>query len=290
VDGSTDCTNIAGANPITNDQRGEPRPFNTQCDLGAYEAQSTPSGFQAFVEVNLDELECLSGPGDLFDWIASYYTGDSLTAVGRNADGTWLGIAGLNGEANEVFCWVPSEGVDSSEPVMNFPRLMEPMAPSPEEPVVEEEDEDGYDRCSLFEPETYTLTLLDIPVGTGDLTLYVGMPEGVYGLEVEVPEDLEPWIYSAVLGERTGPMCTFDGYAGRLYCRLEIPETYFGTVRTLSMYVNGCPEPFYVHELVTIPEPPEPLTCSAELGEDDCIAAGGTYSCGASADCECICP
>jgi predicted outer membrane repeat protein len=285
VDGAPDCTNTAGGTAINEDQRGEPRPYGSQCDLGAYEAQSTPAGFQAMIEVVVNQLDCLEGPFEGAAWMASYYQGDSLAALGRNEDGTWLGIAGMNGSADEVACWVPSDGVESPEAITGFPLLASEVHPP--EPGVEE---NGYNRCDIFEPETYSLILLDIPYGTGDLTISVGMPGGVPGLELEIPEDLEPWIYTGDMGGHTIGPCTFDGYAERLFCRGEIPETFFGTVRVFNLFVNGCEDEIYTHGMVTIPEPVAPLTCSAGLDEADCEAAGGTYTCGATSACECVCP
>ncbi|MEN8240766.1 MAG: choice-of-anchor Q domain-containing protein [Chloroflexota bacterium] len=286
VDGANDCTDIPGTPAVNQDQRFEPRPFNGICDLGAYEAQVTPPAFQANIQVGLGELPCLEGPHENFAQVTSFLSGESLTALGRNEAATWLGIAGMNGKANEVVCWVPSTGVESLILFAGYPVLS--SAAHPPESGMEEAN--GFNRCALFAPETYSLSQLDIPYGTGKFTIVLTMPEGVHGLEVIYPEDLEPWIYSVVVGQHDDPECTFDGYAGKLYCRLEIPESYFGTVRPVKYFVNGCEDPFYVHNLVTIIEPAVPISCSISLGESDCIAAGGSYSCGASSDCECICP
>ena len=122
------------------------------------------------------------------------------------------------------------------------------------------------------------------------MTLYVTMPGGVPGLEVEIPDDLHPWIYSGVLGEYQDQTCTFDGYAERLYCQFEVPEDYFGTVRGFSVYVNRCEDPIYTNALVSILPPVETMACTIDLSEIDCEAAEGVYTCGSSADCECVCP
>jgi predicted outer membrane repeat protein len=296
VDNVTDCTTISGNLAVSEDQRSEPRPFNNQCDLGAYEAQSTPPDFQAMILVQIEEIQCYEGPGEDFNRVESFAAGESLTALGINEAGDWLGVAGRNGNGGEVSCWVKEEGVESFFDLGQYPIL--PFMEHPPEPGKEMDDDDsvnGFERCGLFAPETYSLFLLDIPWGTGDLTTYLKMPEGVHGLEILYPEDTEPWNYYALLGHYEDHECTFDGYAGHLYCRFEIPETYFGTVRELQISVNGCPDPFYIHSQVTIPEPPdpsdgsEPLTCTADLGEAECIEAGGSYPC-ASADCACVCP
>jgi hypothetical protein len=291
VDGATNCPDITGSAEVNHDQRGEPRPFNTYCDLGAYEAQSIPSAFQAIIQAKVEELVCLEGPHENFNQVTSFFSGDSLTALGGNEDGSWLGVAGTNGQADEVACWVPSDGVESPLEISQYPILLSPLHPP--DPCCEADEQtpaEESSRCELFAPETYSLFLLGIPYGTGDLTLYLHMPEGVHGLEIDYPEDPEPCIYSAVLGSYEAPECTFDGYAGRLYCRFEIPERYFGTVRELNMYVNSCVDPFYTHNQVTIVEPVEPLSCAPTLSDAECKAAGGSYSCGVSADCTCICP
>ena len=113
MDGVTDCTDIPGTTTILQDQRFEPRPFNILCDLGAYEAQITPPEFSAMIQVEIGELECFEGPHPSFNRVATFPTGESLTALGRNEEGSWLGIAGMNGKANEVVCWVPSADVES---------------------------------------------------------------------------------------------------------------------------------------------------------------------------------
>lgn len=283
VDGVTDCTNIAGSSAINWDQRDFARPFHPQCDLGAYEETYELTEFHAIIQVDLELIDCLEGPGDNFNPRASFFDGDALIAMGRNDDGRWIGVRPPEEETNEVFCWVPREGLQSEIPVDAFPVLALPaISPEP--------SDQGFDRCALFSPETYSLTMMDIPYGTGDLTLYIKFPEGVPGLEVEIPEDLHPWIYSGVLGEYQDETCTFDGYAGRLYCRFELPEKYFGTVRELNIYVNRCEAPIFSHAMVTIVEPAETIACTSSLTESECLASGGTYSCGASSDCECVCP
>ena len=40
IDAATDCTLIDGTTPVTEDQRGVPRPQGPNCDVGAYEARS----------------------------------------------------------------------------------------------------------------------------------------------------------------------------------------------------------------------------------------------------------
>jgi hypothetical protein len=285
VDGVRDCTDFAGSSTMTLDQRSFLRPSNNHCDLGAYEAMGTLPDFQVVVDVNLDLIDCLAGPGQEHDLVTNYLFGENLIVLGRDHDGDWLGIHHPDDEPRAISCWVRSESVRSVLPILSFPVLSSNGQSSDSA-----DDRQEFSRCGLFVPEAYSLTSLDIPYGTGELTVYVNMPGGVPGLEVEIPEDIHPWIYSGVLGSYQDPRCTFDGYAERLYCRFDVPEDYFGTVRGLTVYVNRCEDPIYSNALVTIVEPVETVACTIDLTELDCVAAGGTYSCGSSADCECACP
>ncbi|MBN2045465.1 MAG: thrombospondin type 3 repeat-containing protein [Anaerolineales bacterium] len=167
---------------------------------------------------------------------------------------------------------------------------VQPAAATPTlEPVIE------YSRCDLFE-EGYSLTMLDIAPGTTSLTLYVQMTHLVPGLEAEIAGDTMPWEYSAKLGETAADQCYFPGYSKRLYCDFTLPETYLDTYRPLSVFINGCSEPIFEHQRVTILAP-EPVSsesvCNETLAESECISAGGTYSCYTGAFgliCTCACP
>ena len=148
-------------------------------------------------------------------------------------------------------------------------------------------------RCEHF-GGNYALTMLDIPYGRTALTLFIQMADGVPGLEIPVPGDEGSWEYSAFLGDVKADRCTFQGYAGRLYCDFGLPETYLDTVRPLSVYVNGCDSPIFTHPRVSIIAPEEPLpACTADLSEETCNAVGGTYVCTpgiAGTVCSCNCP
>jgi len=148
-------------------------------------------------------------------------------------------------------------------------------------------------RCELFDGN-YTLTMLDIPYGRSALTLFIQVEDGVPGLEIPVPGDDGPWEYSAFLGDVKADRCTFQGYAGRLYCDFGLPETYLDTARPLSVYVNGCDSPIFTHPRVSIFAPEEPLpACTTDLSEETCNAVGGTYICTpgiAGTVCSCACP
>jgi hypothetical protein len=84
VDGVSDCTSFAGNSTMTLDQRSFLRPFNSQCDLGAYETMETPPDFQATIQVDIELIDCLAGPGLEFDLVANHLFGESLTVLGRD--------------------------------------------------------------------------------------------------------------------------------------------------------------------------------------------------------------
>jgi hypothetical protein len=129
--------------------------------------------------------------------------------------------------------------------------------------------------------------MFDLQPGSLDLSLYIHMPDGVPGLEVEIPDDPEPWEYSGILGSVESNACSFPGYQGRVYCDFTLLETYLDTIRPLSIFVNGCDEPIFHHPRVSILAPEEVLVCSSDLAETDCIASGGTYECGLACTCRC---
>jgi hypothetical protein len=141
--------------------------------------------------------------------------------------------------------------------------------PTPE-PIV-------FDRCAMFDPAAIQISMLNIPPGTTTQTLYLNIPGGVPGLEFEVPEDPNPWLYRATLGSAEEEECTFEGYDQRLYCTFILPESALGTYQELLVYVNECDTPFYSHPRVTIFDPEPALVCTATLNESECIAAGGEY-------------
>lgn len=153
------------------------------------------------------------------------------------------------------------------------------LTPTEETPTMEPAS-----RCDVFEGG-YPLTLLDIPSESTALTLYIEIPGGVPGLEVDVPGDDQPWAYSAWLGSTKADECAYQGYAQRLYCDFVLPERYLDTVQQLAIFVNGCDQPVFEHSRVSI-FAPEPV-CSAELNDEECTAAGGTMTCGVTCYCQC---
>ena len=133
-------------------------------------------------------------------------------------------------------------------------------------------------RCALFEEMDFSLVLFSIPRETTDLTLNLNMAGGVPGLELEIPDDPGPWIYSALLGDTESVECSFLGYEGSLFCNFVLPATAIGSTQDLSVYLNGCDDPIFSQPRVSILEPQlPPTTCKKGFDEASCIADGGTF-------------
>jgi len=163
-----------------------------------------------------------------------------------------------------------------------------PTVPPPTEPPAEGP------RCDLFEMDAMSLVTFDVPEGTTMFKLYVMNNEGWPGIEVSPPtNDAEEWMYTAFLGDTEADECSFQGYAGRLYCDFQMPMHTLNSSQVLTVYVNLCDPPIYMHERASIfapfETPPAPSsTCSSDLNEADCVAAGGSMFCGIA--CNCVCP
>lgn len=190
----------------------------------------------------------------------------------------------------------PDENYQVPDSIPGLPpsRPAAPTLTATPEPVEEPAPpEESASRCDLFDGN-YPLTMLDIPYGSTALTLFIQMADGVPGLEIPVAGDDGPWEYAAFLGDVRADRCSYQGYAGRLYCDFGLPETYLDTVRPLKVYVNGCDSPIFEHLRVSVIAPEEPLpACTAELNEETCNAVGGTYVCtpfAAGTVCSCTCP
>jgi hypothetical protein len=155
------------------------------------------------------------------------------------------------------------------------------QAPEPTPTDTSTPEPEIVDRCTMFDPSLITVTMFDIPHGSTTQTLYLFNPNGWPGVEFDVPEDPEPWEYGAALGSTTAQDCSYQGYDGRLYCTFVLPEAALGTLQELNVTLNLCINPIFTHPAVSIIEPEDSggtsLTCSANLGKSDCIAAGGEY-------------
>lgn len=151
-------------------------------------------------------------------------------------------------------------------------------------------------RCSSLNPKQFSLTLLDIPNGTTDLTLHITIPGGVPGLSLEASKEDEEWQYSATLGTTEAKHCGLQGFPDRLYCSFTLPSSALGTTQPLEIKANTCPGAIFSHPYVSILPPSiikpdksdEKLTCSSDLGKSDCEASGGSYI--KLNDYICVCP
>lgn len=145
-----------------------------------------------------------------------------------------------------------------------------------------------YSRCPRFDSDAMSLITFDVPVSSTKFSLYVKNSEGWPGLEFELPGDTEDWVYTAFLGGTEADECSFQGYAGRLYCDFILPAHMLNTNQVLKVFVNLCDPPIYVHERVSIISPGEtPTACRSDLNQTDCEAAGGTHSCIVTCTCDC---
>jgi len=163
--------------------------------------------------------------------------------------------------------------------------------PPPPPPLNPEPEGSSIPRCDAFEGMDFSLLLLSIPQGTTNLILYFTMPGGVPGLGVTIAGDTDPWLYHAVLGTTESESCSTQGYPNRLYCSFTLPTNALGSTQALQLYLNGCDDPVLTQPRVGIPEAEQPtLTCSRDLGKNDCAAAGGTWSTDLTTAPYCICP
>jgi hypothetical protein len=160
-------------------------------------------------------------------------------------------------------------------------------APPPTEPPAEGP------RCDLFDMDTMSLVTFDVPKGSTKVSLYVMNSEGWLGVEVmPLHDDGEEWVYAAFLGDTEADECSFQGYAGRLYCNFDMPFHTLNSSQVLKVFVNLCVPPIYVHERVSIFAPfetsPAPGPgCRSDFSKAACEAAGGTYTCVATCSCDC---
>ncbi len=139
------------------------------------------------------------------------------------------------------------------------------------------------DHCGMFNQIEISLVLLDVNPETLQFPLYFKIPGGVPG-----PKVGELWNYQAQLGEYEAYACGLEGFEDRLYCYFQLPSEAPGQVKDLALYTDGCPDPVYTAENVIIPE--LEIECRRDLGPEECEAAGGTMSEGATTAPYCICP
>lgn len=144
------------------------------------------------------------------------------------------------------------------------------------------------ERCSPFEGEEMTLTTFKVDPELLSLNMYVKKPSGFPGGDEGANEEAGNYQYTAFLGEREAKLCNFQGFNDRLYCNFIIPEDLLDSSQELKVFLNDCGPPIYVNENVTIFRKEPTTSCTNDLDERACIAAGGTYVVGAASSC--ICP
>lgn len=131
------------------------------------------------------------------------------------------------------------------------------------------------------------MVILNLPPDTRNLPVYLKVAEGIFpGFEVDPPLP-----YIGKLGEYESYQVSQQGFPKRAYFMVNIPEGVEGSVLPFTVWLPDCPEPVFELPAVQIPVPkPVEQTCSADLGERACIAAGGTYYDINDKTSTCICP
>ncbi|MEN8242828.1 MAG: hypothetical protein ABFS17_12965 [Chloroflexota bacterium] len=169
--------------------------------------------------------------------------------------------------------------------------------------------------CDVYLDEKMSIFLHDFQPGPiYNLSLYIewpdqedlgplapNIPDGWPGVEIPMPNDPEPYIYTAQLGNipSTGD-CFFAGYPGKLHCNFDnLPQSMMDTAQVFQLWSNKCLDPIYTHGWVSIiapdtPDAPPPAApsrsaCDVGLNQVNCNSAGGTYQCSIYS-CACICP
>jgi hypothetical protein len=143
--------------------------------------------------------------------------------------------------------------------------------------------------CNPFEYLEPAFVLLNLPPDTRQLPTYMKVAEGIFpGFDPDgdLPDD-----YIAKLGKVEAYQVSQQGFPDRAYFMFNIPEGMEGTVQPFTLWLPDCPEPVYELPAIQIPVPkPVAPTCSADLNERECIAAGGHMSDGVTTAPRCVCP
>lgn len=109
-------TNRCGSKPFNFDQRGEARPFNTNCDIGAYEAQSAPVSPQDGTELVINDIQDLIDMG-----LVSSGNGNALISKldsaiqALDAGNITSGVNKLNSFINQVNALINSGALTLAE-------------------------------------------------------------------------------------------------------------------------------------------------------------------------------
>jgi len=148
--------------------------------------------------------------------------------------------------------------------------------------------------CNPFEDLEISLVLLSIPESTMNLPVYLKVPGNFPGTDPEQDGGEPLYPYTATLGDLEAYKCGLQGFPDRLYCMFHIPEGVAGTVQSFELHLPDCVDPVFRQPLVQIPEikssAPSAPTCTPDLKNEDCKAAGGQMSEGVTTAPRCICP
>jgi hypothetical protein len=144
--------------------------------------------------------------------------------------------------------------------------------------------------CNPFEILDPAVVVLNLPPDTFQLPIYIKVSEEFFpGYEPgsDLPDD-----YIGKLGELQAYQVSQQGFLNRAYFMFQIPKGMEGTVQKFSVWLPDCPEAVFELPAIQIPVPkPITPTCSVDLAEKECEAAGGTYKEGRTTSSgECICP
>ena len=301
----------AAGNCSSMDQRGEPRPHGSACDLGAYEFTGggpppdpnvIPSSVTGFVFIDTNG----NGMRDASE-VSTGVTGAHLTLMEDPCPGTSLisetwsnspdGLYGFGMLMPGSYCILTDPLQQTILPVTqeitvgNNEHLVDVnfYLPAP----VSEPDSSSSQRCDPFEEMDLSLVLLSIRADTMTLPLYLKTEGNVPGLVA--PDDTEKWEYHARLGVIESNSCGLQGFDDRLYCMFTVPPNVPGLALDFFLYLNECEDPVFVQPKVTIPELPSGEddsypTCTKDLSKEACEAAGGTMSTDLTTAPYCICP
>ncbi len=122
INAASDCITSAG-DTLIQDQRAIPRPFEAQCDIGAYEYRGydpskmtptatspptstftvTPESSSSPMATARQNATCRLGPGRIYEEQDYLLEGQTAQVTGRTQDGTWLQIEGPRWGR---LCWI----------------------------------------------------------------------------------------------------------------------------------------------------------------------------------------
>lgn len=147
--------------------------------------------------------------------------------------------------------------------------------------------------CNLLDGLEIKPVILALPPDTRNLPIYLKAAADVFpGIDPEqlAGEALIP--YGAKLGDIEAYKCGPQGFPNRLYCMFNIPEGMEGTEQSFQLTLPDCSNPVYKLAAIQIPQlqPAKGPTCSADLSEANCTAAGGSFYRLTDKSATCLCP